>query len=166
MTRWLAILGVWLSLGLIIAIILFNTIFYPGFGLGGLKKEQYQEALLTAARSYAASEGLTLGSGLWSEFQSHKKETLAWGTLILLTPTGKEVNLWVSLAWSPFWHRWLRYKCELLADPRDRILFAESLLTLGNFRKVYFTVMNLSREELRRWREVCYGAGCGHGPKD
>jgi hypothetical protein len=162
----LAILSVCLGLGLVMAIVLFNIVLYPAFGLEDFKKEQYRQALVAVGQSYAASEGLTFRSVSLLTMKTHGKNALAWGTLALRTPAGEEVDLWASLQWYPFWHRWLRFKCYLLADPRDRILFAESLLTLGNFRKVYFTLENLSREELRRWREVCYGAGCGHAPKD
>jgi hypothetical protein len=153
----LAIFSVGLSLGLVMAIVLFNRALYPVFGLESFKKEQYRQALVAVGRSYAASEGLTFQSVGHLTMNPHGTDTLAWGTLVLRTPAAEEVDLWASLKWSPFWHRWLRYNCRLLADPRDRILFAESLLALGNFGTVYSTLENLSREELRRWREVWQG---------
>lgn len=142
-------------LGLILAavVIWFNVFFYPGYGLGGLAQEQYQAALLRVGEGFAASESLTLASLCRSNFRVLSPESAyAWGTLSLLTPEGEPVYLWVALHWSR--HRWWRENCYRLADPRDRLFFAESLLSLGNSKKIAYALENLTREELRRLREV------------
>jgi len=148
----------WLCLGLTGAGILFNVLFYPIHGLAGFGREQHEEALHRAAAGFADSESLTLvsllGTGFLAESTGSGKRALAWGTVMLLTSRGEEVFGWVALKWSPFWNRWERRECAWLADPADRLLFAESLLGLGNFNRTRHAIANLYREEMRRLREI------------
>jgi hypothetical protein len=136
------------------AAVWFNAVFYPGYGLAGLGKDQYRQALLRVGGSYAASESLTLGPILQCNFKplGPGDRAYAWGTLGLLTAKGETIPLWVALKWSG--HHWQRRNCFLLADPRDRWLFVESRLGLSNFKKISYTLENIQREEWRRLREV------------
>ena len=153
--RVLIWVGTGLALGMVATLIWFNALFYPGYGLGGLGQEQYQAALLRAAAGYAASESLTPGRLLRSQYRPlGRGQAETWGTLMLLTPKREEVYLWVYLKWSPFWQRWQRGNCLLLADPRDRIFFAEDISALGNLNKTAYTLENYWREWRRRLREV------------
>lgn len=135
-------------------IVWFNSYFYPGYGLGGIGRDQYQSALLKVGEGFAASESLTLSSLLKSQHRSSGKRAHAWGVLRLSTPKGGEVHLWVSISWSPSRNRWQREDCTWLGDPRDRLFFAESLLELGNWKRIYYSLEHYGREELRRLREV------------
>jgi hypothetical protein len=156
--RWVARVVPWICLGLTCACIWFNVFFYPSYGLAGFQREQYQEALRSAAAGLADSESLTLvsllGANSLTESYGSAKRTLAWGTVMLLTSRGEEVFGWVALKWSPVWNRWERRECDWLANPADRLLFAESLLGLGNLNRTRYAIENLYREELRRLREI------------
>ena len=144
------------GLGLAALVVWFNVFFYPGYGLDGLGRGQYQAALLRGAAGFAASESLRVGKIIRCRFKELTPcgKAFAWGTVLLFTPKGEEVYLWESLKWSPSRQRWQREKCLWLADPRDRLFFAKSLLGLGIFKKPYYGLANLSREFLRRLREV------------
>jgi hypothetical protein len=147
-----AVLGV--GIGLVIVPVWFNAFFYPGSGLSGFERHQYEEALLKVGAGFAASESLSLVKLLGSQFRSlgPEKDAFAWGTMLLLSQKQDQVYLWVSLKWAPHRHQWLRTGTFWLADPRDRILFAERQLT--NFEKTRFTLENMWREQKRRIREV------------
>jgi hypothetical protein len=156
--RCVARVAPWLCLGLIAACVWFNVFLYPTYGLTGFGREQYQEALRRTAAGFAESESLTLVSILearsLTESSDSGKRALAWGTVMFLTSRGGEVFGWVALKWSPLWNRWERRECDWLADPADRLLFAENLLGLGNFNRTRYALANLYREELRRLREL------------
>ncbi len=132
----------------------FNDSFYPGYGLAGIGHDRPQAALIKVAEGFAASESLTVESVLKSQFRPEEAPTQGWGVLRLLTPQGGEIHLWVAISWSPSRQRWQRQECTWLADPRDRLFFADSLLALGTWKRVYYSLANYGREELRRLREV------------
>ena len=141
----------------------FNVGYYPFYRLQGVEREQYREALTRAAKGFAVSESLQFEKCLRSEFREleGKGSAYAWGVFALATHTHEKINLWVALEWSPFWNSWFRTRCQWLADPRDRIFFAESQLKLGNFKKMFSLGESVYREELRRLREVRHTWGLG-----
>jgi hypothetical protein len=141
----------------------FNVGYYPFCRLQGVEREQYQVALTRAARGFAVSESLQVENCLRSEFRelAGKKSAYAWGVFALANHAHEKVYLWVALEWSPFWNSWFRTRCQWLADPRDRIFFAESQLKLGNLKKMFFLSESVCREELRRLREVRHTWGLG-----
>lgn len=152
-----------IALGLIFAIVAagfwFNAIFYPGFGLKELSRQDYRQALLLAGRGFANSESLSLVQSLGGNFrEAPYGKAYAWGTFLLQNSKGEKFLLWVSVKWVPFWRRWQRLDCSLPADPRDKLLFAESLLFLSPATKLSYGLANVGREVSRRFREVYRGA--------
>lgn len=152
-----------ITLGLIFAVVAaglwFNAIFYPGFGLKELSRQDYRQALLLAGRGFADSESLSLVQSLSCNFrEAAYGKAYAWGTFLLQNSKREKFLLWVSVKWVPFWERWQRLDCSLLADPRDKLLFAESLLFLSPAAKLSYGLANVGREVSRRFREVYRGA--------
>ena len=137
---------------------LFTFVFYPVHGLTGLGRRQHEAAIMRAAKEFASSESMVATSLERSRFEAvgENSNAYAWGTVTLLTPGGDHVHLWVSLRWSAFWQRWHRNEILILADPRDRLFFAQSLLSLGSIKKTLYIIQNVRRETLRQIREVSY----------
>jgi hypothetical protein len=134
----------------------FNLFRYPGSGLAGIDRNDHGIALTRVGKAYADSDALRFDRLLESDYSATASgEVFAWGTASLQTPEGQPVHVWVSVYWTETLG-WNRLECYLLADPRDRILFAESLLGIGGLNKVRYALQQLWREELRRFREV-YG---------
>lgn len=141
---------------LVCASALFIFVIYPFHGLKGLGRAQYEAAIMKAAKDFAASESLVPSSLVRSRFEALDEDgdACAWGSVSLHTPEGDQVHLWVSLEWFALWHGWSRDSIFIMADPRDRIFFAERLTTLGSFKKTHYAIQNARREALRRIRDV------------
>jgi hypothetical protein len=123
-----------------------------------LSQEQYQEALQRVGARFAAFESLNFKALIRSQWRSQGPQgALAWGTLALQTPGGEEAYLWVSLQWSAILNSWKVKQCFLLADPRDRHFFAESLLAVGTWQKISSALSLLKRKFTRRWNEIWGG---------
>lgn len=140
------LLAVWAALAT------FNLAVYPGHGLGSFGIEDYQAAMIKVASELAAAESLTV-AGL-GRAQFHDPGPLgkayAWGTVELRTPSNRKASAWVVLRWSPRQAAWRRQEVELLADPRQKLLFAESLLAVGNLDRLCWTLQDRIRQ--MRWR--------------
>ena len=135
---------------------LFTFLIYPFYGLRGFDREQYEAAIMKAAKDFAPSESLAVSSLIRSRFEAlgENEDAYAWGSVSLLSPRGDRVYLWVSLKWYGSWHRWRRDSIFIMADPRDRLFYAESVLALGSFKKTIYAIQNYRRETLRQVREV------------
>jgi hypothetical protein len=155
-------LGVALGLGALCY--WFNNFFYPSHGLRKIPREQYQKALLAAGASFAASESLEMKQLISSRFRESgpRDRAYVWGTFRLRNSQGAEVFLWTSLNWSVYLNRWERESCVLLADPRNPLPLAPSILSMGNLAKISLTMQYEWREEQRRLRSVWrHGWGTG-----
>lgn len=153
--RWLFVCALLIGAG-VVWLLWFNLLRYPGSGLAGIDPNDHRTALTRAGTIYAHSEALRFDELLDSDhYSTAKGDVFAWGTAALKTPDGQAVHASVSLVRTAS-SGWNRFECSLLADPRDRILFAESLLKIGGLNKVRYALQRLWREELRRFREV-YG---------
>jgi hypothetical protein len=164
--RFMAYVSLGLAMVVLALVASFNRLIYPPMALWGVGRHQFQEALRRVAAGYAASESLTRQELLWSRVRELDPQgpAYAWGTFQFLSPRGEEVFFWASVAWSPALNCWKRQHCQHLADPQDKVLFAESILSLGNLEKILYSVENWGREMRRRIREVEFWLWGGHLP--
>ncbi|MGA3114626.1 MAG: hypothetical protein ABSF90_09375 [Syntrophobacteraceae bacterium] len=135
---------------------LFTFFVYPFHGLKGFGREQYEAAIMKAAKDFAPSESLAVSSIVKSRFEAmgENEDAYAWGSVSLRAPCGDQVYLWVSLKWYGSWHRWRRDSIFIMADPRNRLFYAESVLALGSFKKTIYAIQNAKCETLRNIREI------------